>query len=221
MIWCLERDPSMRNLEVYALQSAGFEAKGFEDHSLFWDALHAQIPQLAIIDAPSPGSDSLDLLKKIRACPEVDSLPVIMSTGQAEYDVIRCLDAGADDCLCKPFGMMEMVSRVRAVLRRCHSRWESALRVGDILLDPDAHTVLAGGEKVTLTYKEFQLLRLFMEHPGEVFSREQLYQTVWKGDYNEKNRTVDIHIQSLRKKLGSSGKWIESIRYIGYRMKKR
>ena len=221
MIWCVENDASVRNSAVYALQSAGFQAKGFENGTSFWNALQTENPKLVVMDTVLPGMDGLELLKKIRASGTVQDLPVIMAAGQTEYDIIRCLDSGADDCLTKPFGMMEMVSRVKAVLRRYTPKdSRHVLTIDKIVLYQDERTVRVDGNPVQLTYKEFELLQRFFLNPGEVFSREQLYSDVWGGEFTDQSRTVDIHVRTLRKKLGDSGKLIESVRYIGYRMKK-
>lgn len=221
MIWCVENDAAVRNIAVYTLQSAGFQARGFENGTSFWNALQTENPKLVVMDAVLPGMDGLELLKKIRASGTVQDLPVIMAAGQTEYDIIRCLDSGADDCLSKPFGMMEMVSRIRAVLRRYTPREpQQVLTMANIALYQNQRTVRADGNPVQLTYKEFELLRHFLLHPGEVFTREQLYQEIWGGTFTDQNRTVDMHVRTLRKKLGDSGRLIESVRYIGYRMKK-
>lgn len=221
MIWCVENDAAVRNIAVYTLQSAGFQARGFENGTSFWNALQTENPKLVVMDAVLPGMDGLELLKKIRASGTVQDLPVIMAAGQTEYDIIRCLDSGADDCLSKPFGMMEMVSRIRAVLRRYTPREpQQVLTMEKIALYQNERTVRADGNPVQLTYKEFELLRHFLLHPGEVFTREQLYQEIWGGTFTDQNRTVDMHVRTLRKKLGDSGRLIESVRYIGYRMKK-
>lgn len=221
MIWCVENDAAVRNIAVYTLQSAGFRARGFENGTSFWNALQAEKPKLVVMDTVLPGMDGLELLKKIRTSGTVQDLPVIMAAEKAEYDVIRCLDSGADDCLTKPFGMMEMVSRVNAVLRRYTPKDSlRVLTIDTIALYQDERTVRVDGNPVQLTYKEFELLQRFLLNPGEVFSREQLYADVWGGEFTDQSRTVDMHVRTLRKKLGDSGKLIESVRYIGYRMKK-
>ena len=221
MVWCVENDAATRNIAVYTLQSAGFPARGFNTGASFWEELQIQHPQLVLLDSVLPEIGGLEMLKMIRSSAAVKHLPVIMSAGRSELEVIRCLDSGADDCLSKPFGMMEMVSRVRAVLRRYESQNpDTALRMGDIALYPNERIAKVAGKTTPLTYKEFELLLRFLSNPGEVFSREQLYKEVWGGEYIDQNRTVDMHIRTLRKKLGDSGKLIESVRYIGYRMKK-
>lgn len=222
MIWCVEEDTATRNIAVYTLQTAGFEAKGYSCAGTFWDALQADRPELVVLDTVLPGMDGVELLKRIRASGAVGTIPVIMTAKSAsEYDVIRCLDSGADDCLGKPFGMLELVSRVKAVLRRCQPQLEARLLKADaVTLSPSERTVKVDGKAVALTYKEFELLKRFMKNPGEVFSRERLYTEIWGRPDRNQNRTVDIHVRSLRKKLGACGRLIESVRYVGYRMKK-
>ena len=220
MIWCVENDAATRNIEVYALQSAGFEAKGFDSGTSCWETLQRENPQLVMLDMMLPGMDGLELLERIRASAQVRDLPVIMATGKVEYDIVRCLDSGADDCLVKPFGMLEMVSRVRAVLRRYgFMESDNVLQNGRIEVDLNGHSVKAKGRPVELTYKEFEILCLLMKNPGKVLSREQLYTKIWESAYDGKSRTVDVHIRTLRKKLGACGDMIEGVRFMGYRMK--
>ncbi len=222
MIWCVEDDTAIREIEVYALQSTGFEAKGFADGGSFWDALQGERPELVILDVMLPGIDGVELLRKIRESADFGDLPVIMATARgSEYDKIRSLDLGADDYVVKPFGVMELVSRVKAVLRRYHpARGASKLKMGGIVLHPDERIVTVDDERVQLTYKEFELLRLFMTHPGMAFTREQLFAEVWGMDYAGETRTVDMHIRTLRQKLGEYGQLIETVRHVGYRMEK-
>ena len=222
MIWCVDNDAQRRNLEVYTLRCVGMDAKGFPCADSFWEALHIESPDLVLLNAALPGVDGLALMKRIRASSLAGGIPVIMTAKSSnELDVIQCLDSGADDCLGNPFGMMEMVSRVKAVLRRSQPRrMGTVLKAGGITLSLDERSVIVDDQPVQLSYKEFELLRVFMEHPGEVFTREWLHNTIWGGKYNEKTRTVDIHVQTLRKKLGKCGQLIEGIRYVGYRMKK-
>ena len=222
MIWCVEDDASIRDIEVYALTSTGFQAKGFEDGREFWDALQSEKPELVILDVMLPGADGVELLRRMKASEELREIPVIMATAKGtEYDKIQSLDLGADDYLVKPFGVMEMVSRVKAVLRRCRPAEKvGVLRMGDLVLDVDAHSVTAGGEWVNLTYKEFELLRLMMAHPDRVYTRDQLYEAVWGMDLVGETRTVDMHIRTLRQKLGACGSLIETVRNVGYLMRK-
>ena len=221
MIWCVEDDASIRDIEIYALRSVGFEARGFSDGAAFWDALRAERPKLVVLDVMLPGIDGIELLSRMRASDALRDIPVIMATAKGtEYDKIHGLDLGADYYLAKPFGVMELVSCVKAVLRRCRrdDAERAGLSAGGVSLDADAHTVTAGGQRITLTYKEFELLRLFMAHPGTAFTREQLMERVWGTDYCGETRTVDMHIRTLRQKLGEYGEMIETVRGVGYRL---
>ena len=220
MIWCVEDDASIRDIEVYALRSTGFEAEGFADGTSFWEALKSQRPELVVLDVMLPGVDGLELLRRMRADSALADIPIVMATAKgAEYDKIRGLDLGADYYLVKPFGVMELVSCVKAVLRRCGTKAvETVLRTGGLALDEDSRTVTVDGSRVALTYKEFELLKLFLSHPGTAFSRDQLMADVWGTDYCGETRTVDMHIRTLRQKLGSYGEMIETVRGVGYRM---
>lgn len=220
MIWCVEDDASIRDIEVYALQSTGFEAKGFEDGQVFWDALQKESPELVILDVMLPGLDGIELLRRMKSSSAFSAIPVVMATAKgAEYDKIQGLDLGADYYLVKPFGVMELVSCVKAVLRRCRpDKAAHLLRSGGLVVDLDAHTVTVDGARVALTYKEFELLRLFLSHPGMAFTRDQLFQEVWGMDFCGETRTVDMHIRTLRQKLGPYGRRIETVRNVGYRM---
>lgn len=220
MIFCVEDDSSIRDIEIYTLQSMGFSAEGFSSGAELFKALETRIPQLVILDIMLPGDDGVTILKKLRANPATSSLPVIMATAKgAEYDKIMSLDMGADDYLVKPFGMMEMVSRVRAVLRRVAPKKETqTLRAGEIEINLDEYTVSVKGKRVSLTLKEFDMLYLFMSHPGMVFTRDRLLSEVWGTDYDGETRTVDVHIRTLRQKLGVCGEYIETVRGVGYRM---
>lgn len=220
MIWCVEDDASIRDIEVYTLSSTGFEARGFDDGVSFWSALQTQKPDLVVLDVMLPGVDGIELLQRMKASAELRTIPVIMATAKgAEYDRIRGLDLGADYYLVKPFGVMELVSCVKAVLRRCRpDKAAHMLRSGGLVVDLDAHTVTVDGARVALTYKEFELLRLFLSHPGMAFTRDQLFQEVWGMDFCGETRTVDMHIRTLRQKLGPYGRRIETVRNVGYRM---
>ena len=220
MIWCVEDDPSIREIEVYALHSTGLEARGFADGAEFWEALEKEQPELVILDVMLPGEDGVAILKRLRADERYRDIPVIMATARStEFDKVQSLDLGADDYITKPFGMMEMVSRVQAVLRRSQPKQTAALlKLDGLTLDENQHTVTIDGQRITLTYKEYELLRLFLSHPGMAFSREQLLQTVWNTDYAVETRTVDMHIRTLRQKLGDYGRYIETIRGVGYRL---
>jgi len=220
MIWCVEDDASIRDIEVYALISTGFEAKGFEDGDSFWNALQSEKPELVILDVMLPGKDGVTLLKLMKQSEECKDIPVIMATAKgSEYDKIQSLDMGADDYLVKPFGIMEMVSRVKAVLRRCKPVKDTRLlQVEGLTLNPDEHTVSMDGERVNLTFKEYELLHLFLSQPGTAFTREQLLSNVWNAEYLGETRTVDMHIRTLRQKLGTYGHLIETVRNVGYRL---
>ena len=222
MIWCVEDDAAIRDIEVYALRSTGFEAKGFEDGTSFWETLQHERPQLVILDVMLPGMDGTELLKKIRASAKFRDLPVIMATAKgAEYDIIQSLDLGADDYIVKPFGVMELISRIKAVLRRYQpAQSENVLKMGGIVLHLDERTLTIDGERAQVTYKEFELLRLFMSHPGIAFTRDELFSNVWGMNYAGETRTVDMHIRTLRQKLGKYGELIETVRHVGYRMEK-
>ena len=219
MIWCIEDDSGIRDIEIYALSSSGFEVKGFEDGLSFWDALKGEKPELIVLDVMLPGMDGIEILKKLRASIEYSEIPVIMATAKGqEYDRIIGLDLGADDYLVKPFSMLELTSRVKAVLRRCQPKQVSKLlRISGLVVNLDEHTVIADGDRIQLTYKEFELLRLFMSHPGMAYTREQLFAQVWNIDYMGDSRTLDMHIRTLRQKLGEYGKMIETVRNVGYR----
>ena len=220
MIWCVEDDASIRDIELYTLRSTGFEAKGFEDGGTFLAALETERPELVILDVMLPGMDGVELLRRMKAAAHLADIPVIMATAKgAEYDKIQSLDLGADDYLVKPFGMMEMVSRVKAVLRRCRpTPAAKQLTAGGLTVDLEERTVTADGARILLTYKEFELLRLFLSRPGVAFTREQLLSDIWGVDYIGETRTVDMHIKTLRQKLGDYGGMIETVRHIGYRL---
>lgn len=222
-IWCVEDDASIRDIEVYTLQSTDFQAKGFPDADSFRNALATEMPDLIILDIMLPGEDGVELLKFLKENPDTCRIPVIMATAKGmEYDKVHSLDLGADDYLVKPFGMMEMVSRVKAVLRRCKpSDTQHILKAGGLVVNPEEHTVTADGKRIQLTLKEFELLRLFLSHPGMAFTRDQLFNDIWGADYVGETRTVDMHIRTLRGKLGDYGKMIETVRGIGYRFEVR
>ena len=220
MIWCVEDDASVREIELYTLRSTGFEAMGFEDGGAFLAALETEKPELVILDVMLPGLDGVELLRRVKANGRFSDIPVIMATAKgAEYDKIQSLDLGADDYLVKPFGMMEMVSRVKAVLRRCRpAPAEKRLSAGGLTVDLEERTVTSDGVRTALTYKEFELLRLFLSHPGAAFTREQLLSDIWGVEYAGETRTVDMHIKTLRQKLGNCGRMIETVRNVGYRL---
>ena len=220
MIWCVDDDNTIRDIEVYALTQTGFEAKGFADGISMLEALKTEKPELIVLDIMLPGKDGVEVLKEIRSNPENRKIPVIMATAKGtEMDKIQGLDTGADDYLVKPFGVMEMVSRIKAVLRRCEpDEKEEVLSIGEITLSDKEHLVTVNGEKVVLTFKEFEILKLFMSNPGIVFSRDKLLSEVWGIDYLGESRTVDMHIKTLRQKLGDAGAIIETVIGVGYKM---
>lgn len=220
MIYCVEDETAIREIEVYALRSTGFEAEGFPDGESFFAALSRRMPELVLLDVMLPDMDGLEILRRLRMSAVTRNLPVIMATAKGEeYDKITGLDSGADDYLAKPFGMMEMVSRVRAVLRRVKPEKNNApLCVDGLVLDTESYTVTADGEPVTLTRREFELLRTLMESPGTVFTRDRLLNEVWDDYYDGETRTVDVHIRTLRQKLGRCGSLIGTVRGLGYRL---
>ena len=222
MIWCVEDDASIRDIEVYALSSAGFAARGFEDGSCFYAAITGEEdkPQLIVLDVMLPGIDGIELLRRIRANTALKQIPIVMATAKgSEYDRIQGLDLGADYYLTKPFGVMELISCVKAVLRRCGAEDEKGtLNACGISMNTLEHTVSADGERITLTYKEYELLKLFLSHMGTAFTREQLMERVWGTDYMGETRTIDMHIRTLRQKLGKRGESIKTVRNVGYRM---
>lgn len=220
MIYCVEDDGAIRDLMTYTLRASGFEARGFAESTAFWEAVREELPQLILLDIMLPGEDGISILKKLRAGLDTREIPVIMATAKgSEYDRVIGLDLGADDYLCKPFGMMEMISRIKAVLRRSASHSASdVLQCGGIAMDTVRHMVTADGREVALTLKEYDILRVFLEHPGAVITRDQLLDRVWGIDYAGETRTVDVHIGTLRTKLGGSADIIHTIRGVGYRM---
>lgn len=221
MIFCVEDDSAIRDLVIYTLNTTGFEAAGFADSASFWEAMKKQKPELILLDIMLPGEDGITILKKLRSQTNFAEIPVIMATAKGtEYDKVMGLDLGADDYLAKPFGMMEMVSRIKAVLRRTKKLPDSnILRIGNLELNSDEHTVFADGVRVELTLKEYELLNLFMHNPARVFTREQLLTQIWSSDYVGETRTVDVHIGTLRTKLGACGEYLETVRGVGYRIK--
>ncbi len=220
MIYCVEDDAGIRNMVVYTLRSTGFEAEGLPDGAAFFDAIKKTRPQLVLLDIMLPGDDGLTILKKLRDNPATAEIPVILATAKgSEYDKVTGLDLGADDYLAKPFGMMEMVSRVKAVLRRTTPRQDQqVLQAGALSLNLGEHLVTVDGQRVTLTLKEFEVLRVMMEHVGQVFTRERLLGEIWGYDFDGETRTVDVHMRTLRQKLGRCGDYIETVRGVGYRL---
>lgn len=221
MIFCVEDDAGIRDLMIYTLNASGFRAVGFENAKEFYTALADTVPELIMLDIMLPGEDGISILKRLKADARTADIPVIMATAKGnEYDKVIGLDLGADDYLAKPFGMMEMASRVRAVLRRSGRAAEKPqlIRVGGLEMNLGEHIVTADGIRIQLTLKEFELLHTFMTNPGRAFTREQLLSSVWCEDFMGETRTVDVHVGTLRQKLGSCGKYIRTVRGVGYRL---
>lgn len=219
MIYCVDDDSTIRDIEVYTLEQTGFKACGFADGKTLFEALKSDIPELILLDIMLPETDGIEILKKLRSDTKLKDIPVIMATAKGtEMDKISGLNLGADDYLVKPFGVMEMVARVNAVLRRTKKQEEKAITVGSITLNEDAHTVTVNGGNVELTHKEFDMLCLFMKNKNIVFNREKLMNEVWGSDYMGESRTVDMHIKTLRQKLGTAGGQIKTVIGVGYRL---
>ena len=218
MIYLLEDDDSIRDLVIYTLQSQGMEAKGFPRPSAFWEAMAEHTPSLVLLDIMLPEEDGISVLKQLRSSARTCRLPVIMLTAKGtEYDKVLGLDAGADDYLAKPFGMMELLSRIRALLRRTE-REVNIYRCGVLTVDQTRHTVTVNGREVVLTQKEFEVLCLLLKNRGQVLSRERLIEDVWGYAFTGESRTVDVHIRTLRQKLGEAGAYIETVRGYGYKI---
>lgn len=220
MIFCVEDDRNIRELVVYTLTSTGMEAEGFEDGEVFFKALAERLPELILLDIMLPGEDGLTILKKLRSNKKTKDIPVIMVTAKGtEYDKVSGLDAGADDYVTKPFGMMELVSRIKAVLRRTKKKEEfEVLKAGAITLNEKKHEVLVAGEHVNLTLKEYEMLKRLMHNKGIVLTRDRLLEEIWGYDFDGETRTVDVHIRTLRQKLGNAGEAVETVRGVGYRI---
>ena len=220
MIYLLEDDDSIRKLVLYGLDSQGFQAKGFALPSEFWRAMDAEMPELVLLDIMLPEEDGLSILRKLRARPATKRLPIIMLTAKnSEYDRVIGLDHGADDFVSKPFSMLELIARIRAVLRRAEPAQASGdFSLGLLFVSPDRHEVKVGGKDVTLTYKEFELLCLLLRNKGIVLTRATLMDRVWGFESERENRTLDVHIRTLRVKLGEAGSYIETVRGIGYKI---
>lgn len=221
MIYLVEDDDSIRELVLYTLHTTGFEAEGFQNAADFWQALEKELPQLVLLDIMLPDEDGLHILKRLRAGAETADLPVMMLTAKSsEYDRVVGLDSGADDYMPKPFGMMELVSRVRALLRRAAkpAAEDKLFTAGPLAVDVKRRAVTVDGEPVILTYKEFELLCYLLENRGVVLSRDQILTKIWDYNYSGETRTVDVHIRTLRQKLGDAGALIETVRGVGYRL---
>jgi two-component system alkaline phosphatase synthesis response regulator PhoP len=221
MIYCVEDERNIRELIVYTLESSGLPARGLENGEQLFEELSSHPASLILLDIMLPGEDGLEILGRLKASEVTKDIPVIMVTAKgAEYDKVRGLDCGADDYITKPFGMMEFIARVRAVLRRTgrEDKDNATLQIGDLQILVQQHQVLVAGRKVTLTLKEFELLKFLMENQGIVMSRDRLLGHVWGYDFDGETRTVDVHIRTLRQKLGPCGEFIETVRGVGYRI---
>ena len=219
LIYLVEDDNSIRELVAYTLQSAGFQAEGFEKPSVFWHALESKMPDLVLLDLMLPEEDGISILKKMRQDPKTKKMPIILLTAKSsEYDKVMGLEYGADDYVAKPFSMMELLARVKALLRRVEKDEDNGMVVGDLSVNKTRHEVLVKGLPVTLTLKEFELLCLLMENKGKVLTRDQLLNSIWGYEFDGENRTVDVHIRTLRQKLGSCGEYIETVRGVGYKV---
>ncbi|MGM9605479.1 MAG: response regulator [Faecousia sp.] len=223
MIYCVEDDDSIRELMAYALRASGYSVTGLPDAGALWQALRREKPELVLLDIMLPDEDGISILKKLRGAPATADIPVIMATAKGtEFDKVIGLDLGADDYLTKPFGMMEMVSRVKAVLRRAnHTPASPVLSYKTIELNEASHRVSVDGKTVDLTVKEYELLRLFLKNPGLAFTRENLLSAIWESEFQGETRTVDVHIASLRTKLGTAGEFIKTVRGVGYRLEEK
>ena len=222
MIFCVEDDSNMRELVVYTLETTGFQARGFEEGKSFLEALALETPDLILMDIMLPGEDGISLLKRLKNSSKTRDIPVIMVTAKgAEYDKVKGLDLGADDYVTKPFGMMELVSRIKAVLRRsgaAKKKAEDIIVSGSLEINTKKHEVKADGEVVGLTLKEYELLKRLMENPNIVMTRDSLLEEIWGYDFDGETRTVDVHIRTLRQKLGKCGERVETVRGVGYRI---
>ena len=221
-IYYVEDDTSIRELVLYALKTAEFQVMGFENAASFYKRMKEQQPDLILLDIMLPDEDGVSILKKLKSRPDTENIPVIMMTAKSsEYDRVLGLDSGADDYITKPFGVMELISRVKAVIRRSDRSKGSAgevLKIGELVLDEQKHEVYARGQEVSLTFKEFELLSYLMKNRGLVLSRDKILNTIWNYEYEGESRTVDVHIGSLRQKLGTCGDFIKTIRGIGYKI---
>ncbi len=220
MIFILEDDDSIRNFVTYALTASDFEICGFSRPSELWAALETDIPDLFLLDIMLPEEDGIEVLKKLRARRETSDLPIIMLTAKdSEYDKVVGLDAGADDYISKPFGIMELIARIKALIRRSSKNDSgSVLSFGALSIDEKAHTVTVSGENIPLTFKEFELLLLLARNSGKVMTRDVILEKIWGYDYDGENRTVDVHVRTLRQKLGEAGSLIDTVRGVGYKL---
>ena len=219
MIYLVEDDESIRELVIYTLKSQGFEAKGFERPSLFWKELEKEHPSLLLLDVMLPEEDGISILKKLRVRPDTRKLPIIMLTARgSEYDTVIGLDSGADDYIPKPFRMMELISRIRALLRRSEDHGAEEYQAGNLYVCPARHVVTVDNKEINLTLKEYEVLCLLLKNSGTVLSRTQLLNQVWGYEFDGESRTVDVHIRTLRQKLGTAGDLVETVRGVGYKI---
>lgn len=222
LIYCIEDDENIRELVLYALNNSGFEAMGFEDASMFYECLSSASPDLILLDIMLPGDDGYLILKKLKSNPKTESIPVIMVTSKTgEFDKVKSLDMGADDYIEKPFGVLELISRIKAVLRRVKKIEENTNKIciDNLCIDNKKHLVTVDEKEIILTFKEYELLHYLMRNKNLVLSREQIMNEVWGFDYEGESRTVDVHIRTLRLKLGTAGELIQTIRNVGYKIK--
>ena len=221
MIYLVEDDESIRELVVYTLKSQGMEAKGFERPSLFWKELDKELPTLILLDIMLPEEEGISILRKLRTRPDTRKLPIIMLTAKGtEYDVVMGLDSGADDYIPKPFRMMELISRIKARMRRAEDTGAEEYHLENLYLCPSKHLVTVDQEPVNLTLKEYEMLALLLKNSGMVLSRTQLLNQIWGYEFDGESRTVDVHVRTLRQKLGSAGNLIETVRGVGYKIGK-
>ena len=220
LVYIVEDDINIREIESFSLKNSGYEVKGFDCADLFWQAISEKKPDIILLDIMLPDEDGLSIVSKVRQNSETQEIPVIMVTAKStELDRVKGLDIGADDYLVKPFGVMELISRVKALLRRTMSSKDSRIySLGDISMNDEKRSVTVAGQEAELTFKEYELLKYFMESVGIVLTREDIMIRVWGTDFEGESRTLDMHIKTLRKKLGESGKRIKTIRNVGYRM---
>ena len=217
MIYIVEDDLDIREIELFALKNSGYQAAGFETAREFYKALETKLPELILLDIMLPDEDGMEILRRLRARADTQRIPVILVTAKAsEIDKVKGLDGGADDYIAKPFGVMEMIARVKALLRRAAGAEADRLICGDVMLDGEKRMVFVAGEAVELTYKEFELLKLLMKNHGIVISRDVIMERVWDSSFEGESRTIDVHVRSLRQKLGESGGLIKTVRNVGY-----
>lgn len=217
MIYIVEDDRNIQEIELFALKNSGYQATGFETAKEFYKALNEKLPELILLDIMLPDEDGLSILKRLRTRADTQKIPVILVTAKtSEIDKVKGLDGGADDYIAKPFGVMEMIARVKALLRRSGGMEESLLTCGNVTLDGEKRMVYVDGKTIELTYKEFELLKLLMKNHGIVISRDVIMERVWDSSFEGESRTIDVHVRTLRQKLGDGGALIKTIRNVGY-----